>query len=119
MPVRLSDPATLEAIRILADVLDEIAGPEKLECLMAANALRQVLETQSETALNFARQAFESLDPQVRRQIQTDATDSAVRVMQETRKARASGAMPKRPPGPSSPFLDAINSGGMKTERKW
>lgn len=116
MPVRLSDPATLEAIRILADVLDEIAGPEKLECLMAANALRQVLETRSETALNFARQAFESLEPQVRRQIQTDATDSAIRVMEENRRTRASGTTPKRP---ASPFLDAINSGGMKTERKW
>ena len=117
MAVRLNDPKTLQAIGILADVLDELSGPERLECLMAANALRQVLETKSETALAFARQAFESLDPGVRRQIQTDATDTAIKVIEATRKgAPASKGKAK---GPISPVLDAINAGGMKTERKW
>ncbi|HYE51917.1 MAG TPA: hypothetical protein VEB20_20150 [Azospirillaceae bacterium] len=116
MAVRLNDPKTLQAIGILADVLDELSGPERLECLMAANALRQVLETKSETALNFARQAFESLDPGVRRQIQTEATDAAIKVIEENRKG---AARPKKPQGPVSPILDAINAGGMKTERKW
>lgn len=120
MSVRLNDPKTLEAIGILAGVLDEITGPERLECLMAANALRQVVETKSETALNFARQAFESLDTDVRRRIQTDATDTAVRFIERTRR----GVTPRlqRPAVPKStgnPVLDAINSGGMHTERKW
>ena len=118
----LDDPKTLEARGILAGVLDDVTGPERLECLMAANALRQVVETRSETALNFARQAFESLDGDVRRRIQTDATSTAIKILDRTR----TGTNPRlqRPAGipksTGSTFLDAINgSGGMRTERKW
>lgn len=122
MQLRLDDTGTLEAIRILSDVLDDMAGPEKLECLMAANALRQVLETKSETAMNFARQAFESLDPSIRVQIRSDATEVAVKLMEErTRLPKPSqtrlSRTPAKPTGAT--VLDAINSGGMRTERKW
>lgn len=121
MSMELNDDKTLEAIRILADVLDDMAGPERLECLMAANALRQVLETKSETALSFARQAFESLDPAIRQEIRSEATEAAIKVIQIRQKA-AKGPNPRlvRPaPKSPSPVLDAINSGGMRTERKW
>jgi len=123
MQVRLNDPTTLQAIGILADVLDDITGPERLECLMAANALRQVVETQSQTALNFARQAFESLPGGVRHKIHTDATEAAVQVVQRHRDQGPriiAGRLARPAPKPSaSPMLDALNSGGLKTERKW
>lgn len=122
MSVELNDAKTLEAIKILADVLDDMAGPERLECLMAANALRQVLSTQSETALNFARQAFESLDPAIRSEIRSEATEAAIRVIQAREKAAkpSTKRLVRQPAqkGPST-ILDAINGGGMRTERKW
>lgn len=117
----LNDPLTLRAIGILADVLDDLSGPERLECLMAANALRQVLETRSENALAFANEAFSSLEPDVRRQIQTDATDSAVKALEKAgEKAAKPAARAVRERG-ASPFLDAINTGksGGKSERRW
>lgn len=119
-PVPLNDPKTLEAIGILASVLDEITGPERLECLMAANALRQVVETKSETAMNFARQAFESLDGDVRRRIESDATESAINLLERSRRTvNPRLQRPAPPKAPSSTVLDAINAGGMRTERKW
>lgn len=137
--LQLDDSKTLQAIGILADVLDELSGPERLECLMAANALRQVLETRSENALAFANEAFESLDSDVRNQIHTEATDSAFKLVEQTRAARTTGGgkdkaapLPQRPaaapprerkPG-ASPFLDAVNQRGTgaslsNTERRW
>ncbi|WP_049974686.1 hypothetical protein [Azospirillum sp. B4] len=118
MNLRLNDTKTLQAIGILADVLDDLSGPERLECLMAANALRQVLETRSENALVFAREAFESLESDVRRQIHTDATEAAIKVVATTRAQGTLRASRDRK-STGSPFLDAINAGGMKTERKW
>jgi hypothetical protein len=120
MAIRLSDPKTLQAMGILADSLDHMAGPENLECMMAANAIRQVLETKSEMALRFARQAFESLEPELRQQVHNDATDNAVKMMKSQKRGAA--ITPKRgAKGSGSPFLDAVNrgSGPMKTERKW
>jgi hypothetical protein len=119
MAVSLDDSKTLEAIRILADVLDDLAGPDKLECLMAANALRQVLETQSETALGFARQAFESLEPSVRDEIRSEATEAAVKVMEQKQKnLRGPNQRLTRVTKPGGGILDALN-GGLRTERKW
>lgn len=121
MSMQLNDSRTLEAIGILANVLDEMAGPERLECLMAANALRQVLETQSETALNFARQAFESLDSDIRVEIRDEATEAAFKVVEQRGKAAkvANQRLIRPAPKSASPVLDAINRGGMRTERKW
>lgn len=133
--LQLDDTKTLQAIGILADVLDELSGPERLECLMAANALRQVLETRSENALAFANEAFESLDSDVRNQIHTEATDNAFKLVEQVRAARNAGGdkgkatpLPSRPaavpprdrkPG-ASPFLDAVNQRGLgNTERRW
>ncbi|QJE71937.1 hypothetical protein HHL28_01355 [Aerophototrophica crusticola] len=119
MSLQLNDPKMLEAIGILANVLDDITGPERLECLMAANALRQVVETKSESALTFAQQAFESLEPDVRRRIHTDATETAIKVME--RANRRTNPRLSRPAGKPSGggILDALNTGGLKTERKW
>ena len=118
MSVELNDPKTLEAIGILAGVLDDVTGPDRLECLMAANALRQVVETQSENALNFARQAFETLDANIRRRVEGDATSSAVKLMEQARRKPNPRLVRATKPSGSS-FLEALNSGGLKTERKW
>ena len=87
--------------------------------MMAANAIRQVLETKSEMALRFARQAFESLDSDIRRQVHSDATDSAIKLM---RDAKRGAAITPKKKSSGSPFLDAVNRGqgpNLKTERKW
>lgn len=118
MSVELNDPKTLEAIGILANVLDDVTGPERLECLMAANALRQVVETRSENALTFARQAFESLDGDIRRRLETDATSTAVKAMEQARR-KPNPRMLRAQKSSGSSFLDALNAGGLKTERKW
>ena len=119
MSLELNDPKTLEAIGILANTLDDITGPERLECLMAANALRQVVETQSENALNFAREAFQSLDGDIRRRVETDATDTAVKVMEQARRKPNPRMVRASKPKAGNSFLDALNGGQMKTERKW
>jgi hypothetical protein len=117
--LRTNDNATLQAMGILADSLDHLSGPEHLDCMMAANAIRQVLETKSEMALRFARQAFESLDSDIRRQVHSDATDSAIKLM---RDAKRGAAITPKKKSSGSPFLDAVNRGqgaNLKTERKW
>jgi hypothetical protein len=119
MSVELNDPKTLEAIGILAGVLDDVTGPDRLECLMAANALRQVVESRSENALLFARQAFESLDGDVRRRVENDATTTAVKVMEQARRKPNPRMVRSAPKSTGSAFLDALNAGGLKTERKW
>jgi hypothetical protein len=119
MSVELNDPKTLEAIGILAGVLDDVTGPDRLECLMAANALRQVVESRSENALLFARQAFESLDGDVRRRVENDATATAVKVMEQAQRRPNPRMVRGAPKSTGSTFLDALNAGGLKTERKW
>lgn len=119
MSVELTDPKTLEAIGILATTLDDITGPERLECLMAANALRQVVETQSENALTFARQAFESLDTDVRKRVENDATVTAIKVVEQAKRKPNPRMLRSAKPKPSGSFLDALNGGNLKTERKW
>lgn len=114
MSLQLNDPKTLEAMGILANVLDDITGPERLECLMAANALRQVVDTRSEAALDFARQAFESLNGDVRRRIHSDATETAIRAVERATR-RLEAPRPKHTGG----ILDALNNSGLRSERKW
>ncbi|MFV3076436.1 hypothetical protein [Niveispirillum fermenti] len=119
MSVELKDPKTLEAIGILANALDDVTGPERLECLMAANALRQVVESQSENALSFAQQAFESLDSDVRRRVENDATTTAIKVVEQARRRPNPRMVRSGKPKGGNSFLDALNGGQMKTERKW
>ncbi|MFY8092715.1 MAG: hypothetical protein ACOVN0_04455 [Niveispirillum sp.] len=119
MSVELNDPKTLEAIGILAGALDDVTGPERLECLMAANALRQVVETRSENALQFAQQAFESLDEGVRRRVETDATTTAIKVVEQANKKPNPRMVRAQRPKAGGSFLDALNGGQLKTERKW
>ncbi|HYD32478.1 MAG TPA: hypothetical protein VEB64_16670 [Azospirillaceae bacterium] len=119
----LEDSNTLQAISILADVLDKVSGPTILDTVLVSKALRQVLATKSQPAFDFASRAFMTLDPELRVKIAEDAEEA----VQETMKlrGRVSGLlndMKARPPGsipgpaprsqPSQPtsFLAALNS---------
>ncbi|CAK0761750.1 DUF222 domain-containing protein [Azospirillaceae bacterium] len=69
----LDDARTLQAIGILADVIDGVSGPGVIDTVLVSKALRQVLATRSQPAFDFAARAFSSLDPKVKQQIAHDA----------------------------------------------
>lgn len=119
----LDDSNTLQAIGILADVLDRVSGPTVLDTVLVSKALRQVLATKSQPAFDFASRAFLTLDADLRTKIAEDAEEAA----QETLKLRgrvsgllndmkakpAGGPIPGPAPRPQSQptsFLQALNS---------
>ena len=60
--LRLDDDQTIQAIGILADVLDRFSGVTSLECTLVSKALRQVQQTRSQIGMDFASRAFATLD---------------------------------------------------------
>lgn len=124
----LDDPGAIQAIGILADVLDGVAAPGALDTVMVSKALRQVIATRSTPAFEFASRAFNTLDPAVRRQVAADADQAANEVADL--RGRVGGflaTVPKRPetqrqrgPGERGPgeadrshgssFLNALNA---------
>lgn len=108
-PVRLDDDRTLVAIGIMADVLDRPRGQAKLECMMTAKALRQVLETRSQSAFDFAVRAFQRIDPGIRREIAGEATTVARRI-----RGQPSGPRPVGAGADMGGLLDAINTRGLR-----
>ncbi len=113
----LEDNHTLQAIGILADVLDGVSAQGALDTVLVSKALRQVIATKSQPAFEFASRAFSTLDPAVRRQVATDA-DHAARDSVELRN-RVGGFLgtPVRKPAPAastaqagSAFLAALNN---------
>jgi len=112
--ISLDDNRTLQAIGILADVLDGVDGPGGLDTVLVSKALRQVIATKSQPAFEFATRAFNTLDPEVRRKVAEDA-DHAAHDAVELR-ARVGGFLstaPKRVPqgaaGQPTSFLNALN----------
>ncbi len=112
--ISLDDNRTLQAIGILADVLDGVDGPGGLDTVLVSKALRQVIATKSQPAFEFATRAFNTLDPEVRRKVAEDA-DHAAHDAVELR-ARVCGFLstaPKRvgpaQPGQPTSFLNALN----------
>lgn len=73
----LDDSRTLQAIGILADVLDGVSEHGGLDTVLVSKALRQVVATKSQPAFEFAAKAFNTLDPEVRRQVAAGADDAA------------------------------------------
>ena len=65
--LRLDDDHTIQAIGILADVLDRFSGVTSLECTLVSKALRQVQQTRSQIGMDFASRAFATLEPEIRR----------------------------------------------------
>jgi len=75
----LDDDRTLEAIGILADVLDEETEHGGLDTELVSKALRQVIATRSQPAFDFASRAFGNLDAGVRRRVADGADEAAHR----------------------------------------
>jgi hypothetical protein len=111
--LRLDDDQTIQAIGILADVLDRFSGVTSLECTLVSKALRQVQQTRSQIGMDFASRAFATLEPEIRRRIADDAADAAV---------EASSNLKLRAPRPINPaptgLLGAINNRGTSRPRK-
>lgn len=91
----LDDSQTIQAIGILADVLDGVDGPGGLDTVLVSKALRQVIATKSQPAFEFASRAFNTLDPEVRRQV-ADHADHAAHDAVELR-ARVGGFLATAP----------------------
>lgn len=109
----LEDSRTLQAIGILADVLDGVSGSGGLDTVLVSKALRQVVATKSQPAFEFASRAFNTLDPAVRRKVAEDA-DVAARDAVELR-GRVAGFLstaPRKERGQAqatTSFLTALN----------
>ncbi|MFD1625598.1 hypothetical protein [Azospirillum griseum] len=105
LDLSLDDSQTLQAIGILADVLDGVDGPGGLDTVLVSKALRQVIATKSQPAFEFASRAFNTLDPSVRRQVASNA-DVAARHAVELR-ARVGGFLSTAPkkPVPQGPVV--------------
>ena len=109
----LEDNRTLQAIGILADVLDGVSVPGGLDTVLVSKALRQVVATKSQPAFEFASRAFKTLDPAVRRKVAEDA-DLAARDTVELR-GRVTGFLStaaRKDRGPAqapTSFLNALN----------
>ncbi|WP_207476947.1 hypothetical protein [Arenibaculum pallidiluteum] len=121
-PLRLDDERTIQAIGILADVLDHFSGSTALECTLVSKALRQVQATRSQIGMDFAARAFATLEAQVRQQIADEAAEAAQDF------AASTGQLPRmRPPRPDVPateaapqatsFLNAVNARGRGPAR--
>lgn len=111
----LDDNRTLQAIGILADVLDGLSGSGAIDTVVVAKALRQVIATKSRPAYDFASRSFESLDGQTKRQVARDA-EVAARDAAELR-GRVTGFLSRPPRRPTASaaqptgLLGAINVG--------
>jgi len=121
-PLSLDDNATIQAIGILADVLDAVSGPGVLDTVLVSKALRQVMATRSQPAFDFATRAFSTLDPSLKRRVAEDA-DNAARDAAELRQ-RVAGflntaprkpvASPAPPPAPqASPPSPPVQGAGL------
>jgi hypothetical protein len=109
---RLDEDHSIDAIKILATVLDQVGGPTRQDCRLASKALRQVVATGSEPGLDLAARAFASIDPSLRREVAAVAADAAV---EAGPLFRARGRRPRKPAAAQATgFLDALNAGGRK-----
>lgn len=119
----LDDSNTIQAIGILADVLEEVSVPGALETVLVSKALRQVIATRSAPALEFASRAFNTLDPELRRKVAVDADKSATTAVDlRSRVGGFLSTLPKKPETSrdrqqATSFLTALNQRRPKTER--
>lgn len=122
MAVSLDDNRTLQAIGILADVLDGLSGSGSIDTVVVAKALRQVIATKSRPAFDFASRSFEGLDGAVKAQVARDA-EVAAKDAAELR-GRVTGFLskpPRRPPAGQSQvsgLLSAVNTRRKPTKGK-
>jgi len=115
---RLDDDQTIQAIGILADVLDRFSGMTSLECTLVSKALRQVQQTRSQIGMDFAARAFATLEPDVRRKIADDAEDAARDACDTLQLPKLRAPRPAVSSKPSGGLLGAINNRGTTRPRK-
>jgi hypothetical protein len=111
-PLSLDDARTLQAIGILADVLDGQAGTGAIDTVLVSKALRQVIATKSQPAFEFATRAFNTLDPAVRRQV-ADGANHAARGAMEVRN-RTVGFL-NTPPRKATTSAGAVSGPSLMT----
>ena len=116
--MRLDDDRTIQAIGILADVLDRFSGVTSLECTLVSKALRQVQQTRSQIGMDFASRAFATLEPDVRRKIADDANHAARDACDTLRLPKLRAPRPTVSSKPSGGLLGAINNRGTTRPRK-
>jgi hypothetical protein len=111
-PIALDDDSTIEAIGILADVLDGVSERGGLDTVLVSKALRQVIATRSQPAFEFAARAFNTLDPDLRQRVAENADNAAHGAVGLRHRIGGFLAMPARRPAPGSqqpPLLTALN----------
>lgn len=111
-PFSLDDARTLQAIGILADVLDGASEHGGLDTVLVSKALRQVIATKSQPAFEFASRAFNTLDPEVRRQVAAGADDAAHNAAELRGRVGGFLSTPARKaqtPNQPTSFLNALN----------
>lgn len=110
--IALDDDHTLEAIGILADVLDGISERGGLDTVLVSKALRQVIATRSQPAFDFATRAFNTLDPALRQRVAADADTAAHDAIELRNRIGGFLAMPARRPAAAQgqpALLTALN----------
>jgi len=123
----LDDNRTLQAIGILADVIDGVSGPGVLDTVLVSRALRQVIATRSYPALDFASRAFSTLDADIKMQIRDDAMTAAHEAvdlrgrvagfLSTPAKSQPSQPKPRPPAQAATGFLAALNQRARKAKR--
>jgi hypothetical protein len=116
--LRLDDDHTIQAIGILADVLDRFSGVTSLECTLVSKALRQVQQTRSQIGMDFASRAFATLEPEVRRQIADDADDAAREANYNLKLPKLRAPRPAAVSSQSTGLLGALNNRGASKSRR-
>ena len=96
--IALDDDGTLEAIGILADVLDGVSDRGGLDTVLVSKALRQVIATRSQPAFDFAARAFGTLDPTIRQRVAVDADQAAHEAVELRHRVAGFLSMPARKP---------------------
>ncbi len=105
----LEDSQTLQAIGILADILEGASSPGGLSTVLVSKALRQAVATKSKPAFEFATRAFDSLDPEIRSRVAKDADMAAHDAVElRSRVAGYLNTAPRKEHAPTG-LLSALN----------
>jgi len=120
-PLSLDDNATIQAIGILADVLDSVSGPGVLDTVLVSKALRQVMATRSQPAFDFASRAFSTLEPTLKRRVAQDADHAAHDAVELRHRVagflNTAPAAPRKAPLPVAPSAAPAPSAASRSSR--
>jgi hypothetical protein len=117
-PIALDDDNTIEAIGILADVLDGVSERGGLDTVLVSKALRQVVATRSQPAFEFATRAFNTLDPTLRQRVAENADNAAHGAVELRHRIGGFLAIPARKPATASPQPALLQALNLRTRRR-